>query len=131
MEITEYERLVSSETEALQSKMTMAIDAAMNAIQTKQSELMMQIRSDPRKSAIPKKSIKLVLQISSEQERNENERGRATAAREKFFATNRNTLKAYPKDLKALEASRLALEAASPKESLNALIEAARLHSTY
>ena len=72
MEITEYERLVSSETEALQSKMTMAIDAAMNTIQTKQSELMMEIRSDPRKSAIPKKSIKLVLQISSEQERGEN-----------------------------------------------------------
>ena len=72
MEITEYERLVSSETEALQSKMTMAIDAAMNTIQTKQSELMIEIRSDPRKSAIPKKSIKLVLQISSEQESGEN-----------------------------------------------------------
>ena len=68
MEITEYERLVSSETQVLQSKMTRAIDAAMNSIQTKQSELMAEIKSDPRKSAIRKKNIKLNLQISTEKE---------------------------------------------------------------
>ena len=68
MEITEYKRLVSSETEALQSKMTMAIDAAMNTIQTKQSELMMEIRSDPRKTAIRKRNITLRLEISHKQE---------------------------------------------------------------
>ena len=66
MEITEYERLVSSETEALQSKMTTAIDRAMNSIQAKQSELMAEIKSDPRKSAIRKKKVKLVLHISTE-----------------------------------------------------------------
>ena len=69
MEITEYERLVSSETQVLQSKMTRAIDAAMNSIQTKQSELMAEIKSDPRKSAIRKKNIKLNLQISIEKEK--------------------------------------------------------------
>ena len=68
MEITEYERLVSSETQVLQSKMTRAIDSAMNSIQTKQSELMAEIKSDPRKSAIGKKKVKLVLQISTEKE---------------------------------------------------------------
>ena len=69
MEITEYERLVSSETQVLQSKMTRAIDAAMSSIQTKQSELMAEIKSDPRKSAIRKKNIKLNLQISIEKEK--------------------------------------------------------------
>ena len=69
MEITEYERLVSSETQVLQSKMTRAIDAAMNSIQTKQSELMAEIKSDPRKNAIRKKNIKLNLQISIEKEK--------------------------------------------------------------
>ena len=73
MEITEYERLVTSETQALQSKMTAAIDASMNMIQTKQTELMDSIKSDPRRSAIRKKNIKLVLQISNEQEDDKNE----------------------------------------------------------
>ena len=68
MEIKEYERLVSSETQVLQSKMTRAIDDAMNSIQAKQSELMAEIKSDPRKSAIRKKNIKLNLQISMEKQ---------------------------------------------------------------
>ena len=73
MEITEYDRLVSSETESLQSKMTAAIDESMYLIQTKQTELMDSIKSDPRRSAIKKKNIKLVLQISNEQEDDKNE----------------------------------------------------------
>merc|ERR1712136_334647 len=68
MEITQYDQLVSSETEALQSKMTRAIDAAMETIQRKQSELLANIKKDPRKSAIPRKNIRLVLQISNEQD---------------------------------------------------------------
>ena len=72
MEITEYDRLVSSETEALQSKVRAAIDSSMNSIQTMQTELMDSIKSDPRRSAIKKKIIKLVLQISNEQENDKN-----------------------------------------------------------
>ena len=68
MEITVYERLVRSETEALQSKMTMAIDEGMKMIQTKQSELMGEIKCDPRKSGMSKRNIKLVLQISNKKE---------------------------------------------------------------
>ena len=72
MEITEYERLVSSETVALQSKITMAIDAAMNSIQREQSVLMDKIRFDPRKTAIRRKNIKLRLEISNKQGGDEN-----------------------------------------------------------
>lgn len=64
MEIADYEQLVSSEIEALQSKMTAAIDASMNMIQTKQAELIANIKSDPRKSSIKKTNVKLVLQVS-------------------------------------------------------------------
>ena len=76
MEIIEYERLVSSETQALRSKITMAIDAAMISIQREQSVLMDKIKFDPRKTAIRKKNIKLRLEISNEQgdDKNSNEK---------------------------------------------------------
>ena len=74
VELAEYDRLVSNETEVLQAKMTTAIDSAMETIQTKQAELMAEIKSDPRKSSIGKKNIKLVLQISSDE--SDGKRGR-------------------------------------------------------
>ena len=78
MELAEYERLVSSETEKLQAKMTTAINSIMETIQTKQSELMAEIKSDPRNRSIGKKNIKLVLHISSEESDEERWRPRVT-----------------------------------------------------
>ena len=95
MEITEYERLVRTETEALQSKMTNAIDAAMSTIQTKQSELMAEIKSDPRKSGMPKRNIKLVLHISNEKESDGQTRQPKASQRGHRAFTGRNSDKQY------------------------------------
>ena len=66
MEIPEYERLVSSETKALQVKVTTAIDAAIKTVGTKQAELMNNIKTDPRNTHVKKIKIKLALEVSEE-----------------------------------------------------------------
>ena len=67
MSIIEYERLVASETKHLETKcataINAAIDAAINAIENKRSELLEKIKSDPRQSAIQR--INLDLDIRS------------------------------------------------------------------
>ena len=63
MGITEYDKLVASETEKLQTKINSAIDNALKTIEKKQTELMTNIKNDPRKSAVDSMSLGLKLKI--------------------------------------------------------------------
>ena len=65
MEIKIYEELVATEIKRLQTKMTAAIDQSMETIAKKQSEIMANIRLDPRKNSILIMNVELELKISS------------------------------------------------------------------
>ena len=55
--ITEYEELVASKTQYLQNQVSTAIDEAIDEMDKKLSELLAQIKSDPRNIAPQKISI--------------------------------------------------------------------------
>ena len=57
--IKEYEELVANKTQYLQNQVNTAIDEAIDEIEKKQSELLAQIKSDPRNIAPQKISIEL------------------------------------------------------------------------
>ena len=57
--ITEYEELVTRKTQYLQNQVSTAIDEAIDEMDKKQSELLAQIKSDPRNIAPQKISIEL------------------------------------------------------------------------
>ena len=57
--ITEYEELVTRKSQYLQNKVSTAIDKAIDRMDKKQSELLAQIKSDPRNSALQKISIEI------------------------------------------------------------------------
>ena len=63
MAITEYENLVASEIIKLQTKVTSVIDNALKTIEKKQTELMANIKLDPRKSPVDNMSLELELKI--------------------------------------------------------------------
>ena len=63
IEITEYDKLVASETQKLQTKVSLAIDNALKTIEKKQTELITDIKNDPRKSAVDSMSLDLKLKI--------------------------------------------------------------------
>ena len=62
--LTEYEKLVASETNHVQAKVTAAIDKAMETIANKQSELLANIKFDPRKRTGEKMILELDFKIS-------------------------------------------------------------------
>ena len=62
MEISEYESLVTSQSKALQVKVAAVIDEAIKTMDSKQTELMNNIKRDPRKIDIEMLPIKLVLE---------------------------------------------------------------------
>ena len=62
--LTEYEKLVASETNHVQAKVTAAIDKAMETIALEQSELMENIKCDPRKRAAERMTLQLDFKIS-------------------------------------------------------------------
>ena len=64
MEISEYDRHVAKETKTLQLKVTAVIDDAIKTMGTKLTELLDNIKRDPRKSEMETIEMKLVLQIS-------------------------------------------------------------------
>ena len=64
MKIEEYEKLVTEETELLQTKVTSAIDSAINKIEKEQSVMIAKLKFDPRKSSISKVSWEVELKIS-------------------------------------------------------------------
>ena len=63
MGLKEYDNLVASETKTLQTKVSSAIDNALKTIEKKQTELMTNIKNDPRKSAMGSMSFGLELKI--------------------------------------------------------------------
>ena len=74
MEISEYERLVAKETKTLQLKVTAVIDDAIKTMGTKQTELLDNIKRDPRKSEMETIEMKLVLQTSKKTQNSEHQR---------------------------------------------------------
>ena len=64
MTIAEYERLVASETEQMQTKVNASIDRAISMLEDKRSELLTKIKADPRKSEIQRINLDLQLQTS-------------------------------------------------------------------
>lgn len=66
MEISEYERLVASQTRALQQKMTIALDELFPNIASLQTDLMDKIKLDPRKTDIFKTDVTITVTISEE-----------------------------------------------------------------
>ena len=64
MPLKDYEKLVASETKHVQAKVTAAIDKAMETIANKQSELLANIKFDPRKRAAEKMTFELDFKIS-------------------------------------------------------------------
>ena len=64
MEISEYDRLVAKETKTLQVKVTAVIDEAIKTMGMKQTELLDNIKLDPRNSEMETIQMKLVLQTS-------------------------------------------------------------------
>ena len=63
MPLKDYEKLVASETKHVQAKVTAAIDKAMETIANKQSELLTNIKFDPRKRAAEKMIFELDFKI--------------------------------------------------------------------
>ena len=57
--ITEYEELVASKTQYLQNQVSTVIDKAIDEMDKKQSELLAQIKSDPRNNVFQTISIEL------------------------------------------------------------------------